>query len=89
MNPFMTPATVDGRMGNTMEAAAFLRPDGKIVLVAMNRTEEDMVFEIDFSSQKGKDKKTEMSYTNNVNKNNLEKVFVCPPRSIQTYVLEK
>ena len=46
MTPYMTPATVDGRMGNTMEATAFIRPDKKTVIVISNRTEADMVYDL-------------------------------------------
>lgn len=44
MSSFMTPATADGKMGNTMENTAFINPDGKIILVVSNRTEADMVY---------------------------------------------
>jgi glucosylceramidase len=43
---YMTPATVDGRMGNTMEFCAFANTDSSLALVAMNRTEADMVYEL-------------------------------------------
>ncbi len=89
MEAFMIPAAVDGRMDNTMESAAFVRPDGKIALVIMNRTEDDMVFALNVSSQKTKDKNTKMSYTSKVDTDALDKTFVCPPRSVQTYVIEK
>lgn len=86
-NGFMTPATVDGRMGNTMESCAFIRPDNKIVLVVMNRTEADMLFELNVASVE-KDKNAEKVYTCVVDGTNCEKSFVCPPRSIQTYIIE-
>lgn len=85
--PFMTPATVDGRMGNNMEFCAFLRPDGNIAFVVMNRTEADMIFELDFD-KKTKDKKQNLDYTSKITEENLEKAFVCPPRSIQTYIIQ-
>jgi len=46
VNSYMTPATVDGRMGNMMEFCAFRNNDGSFALVAMNRTEADMVYEL-------------------------------------------
>ena len=85
----MITAAVDGRMDNMMESAAFVRPDGKIALVIMNRTEDDMVFALNISSQKIKDKNTKMSYTSKVDADALDKTFFCPPRSVQTYVIEK
>lgn len=39
---FMTPATVDGIMGDYMESTAFINKDGSIALVVCNRTEADM-----------------------------------------------
>jgi glucosylceramidase len=46
INSYMTPATVDGRMGNIVEACAFVNDDGTLAIVVMNRTEADMVFEL-------------------------------------------
>lgn len=89
INGFMTPATVDGRIGNTMEACAFIRPDNKISLVVMNRTEADMIFELNLSDSTSKDKKAQKVYTSSVNTDNQEHSFICPPRSIQTYIIEK
>jgi glucosylceramidase len=43
---YMTPATVDGRMGNIMESCAAQNPDGSIVLVVANRSEADMVYRV-------------------------------------------
>ena len=43
---FMMPATVDGRMGNTLEACALKNPGGSIVLVISNRTEADAVYQL-------------------------------------------
>jgi glucosylceramidase len=43
---YMTPATIDGRMGNTMEFCAFKNTDGTLAIVVMNRTEADMVYEL-------------------------------------------
>lgn len=87
ITPFMTPATVDGRMGNNMEFCAFLRPDGNIAFVAMNRTEADMIFELGFD-KKTKDKNQNLDYNSKITEENLEKAFVCPPRSIQTYIIQ-
>jgi glucosylceramidase len=46
VSPYMVPSAVDGRMGNMMEFCAFKNSDGSRVLVAMNRTEADMVYEL-------------------------------------------
>lgn len=46
MDSWMTPATVDGRMGNTMECCAFKNADGTIALVLTNRTEANMVYKL-------------------------------------------
>ncbi len=46
MNSGMTPATVDGRMGNTMECCSFRNADRTTVLVVTNRTEADMIYEL-------------------------------------------
>ncbi|MDR1840193.1 MAG: glucosylceramidase [Treponema sp.] len=46
VNSYMTPATVDGRMGNMAEFCAFKNTDGSLALVVMNRTEADLVYEI-------------------------------------------
>ena len=43
---FMMPATVDGRMGNTLEACALKNPGGSIVFVISNRTEADAVYQL-------------------------------------------
>ena len=43
---YMTPATVDGRMGNMMECCTFKNSDNTAVLVVMNRTEADMIYEL-------------------------------------------
>lgn len=88
INPFMVPASPDGRMGNMIEATSFITPQGKNVLVVMNRTEDDAVFEVNFSDSEGKDKKKEKVYTSKVSDENLERVFLCPPRSIQTYIFD-
>ncbi|MFA6938115.1 MAG: glycoside hydrolase family 30 protein [Treponema sp.] len=42
IEPYLVPAAVDGKMGNTMEATAFKNIDGTIALVVVNRTEADM-----------------------------------------------
>lgn len=46
MDGYMTPATVDGRMGNTMEATAAKNPDGSVAIIVTNRTEATMVYEL-------------------------------------------
>ena len=46
VDSYMTPATVDGRMGNMMECCAFKNTDGSLVFVVMNRTEADMIYEL-------------------------------------------
>lgn len=55
MSSFMTPATADGKMGNTMESTAFENPDGTIAFVVSNRTEADMVYIL---SEQNKEEKT-------------------------------
>jgi O-Glycosyl hydrolase len=47
VDSWMTPATVDGRRGNSMEACAFRNPSGEIVLVVCNRTEADMIYKLE------------------------------------------
>lgn len=84
----MVPASPDGRLGNMIEATAFITPQGKTVLVIMNRTEDDAAFEVNFCDSEGKDKKAEKIYTYKVTDENFERVFVCPPRSIQTYIFD-
>jgi glucosylceramidase len=66
---YMTPATVDGRMGNMMEFCVFKNNDGSLALVAMNRSEADMVYELAFKSGDAA-------------------VLRCPPRAIQTLIME-
>ncbi len=69
---YMTPATVDGRMGNTMEFCAFKNTDGTLAIVVMNRTEADMVYELCVPNANG-DKAV---------------VLKCPPRGIQTLITD-
>ncbi len=47
MDSWMVPASVDGRIGNNMEACAFKNPDGSIAIVLCNRTEADMIYILD------------------------------------------
>jgi glucosylceramidase len=68
MDSYMTPATVDGRMGNMMESCAFRNTDGSTALVLMNRTEADMIYELRVEAGTA--------------------VLRCPPRAIQTIILE-
>lgn len=88
MNGFAIPAAFDGRMGSLMESTAFKRPDGKVVLVVMNRTEDDMVFELDYGGVNAVDKNALKAYSAKVEEDKKERSFVCPPRSIQTYIFE-
>ncbi|HCC36982.1 MAG TPA: glucosylceramidase, partial [Treponema sp.] len=67
---YMAPATVDGRVGNTMEFCAFKNTDGTVAVVVMNRTEADMVYELCAPNADGKD----------------AVVLKCPPRGIQTLI---
>ncbi|MCL2763481.1 MAG: glucosylceramidase [Treponema sp.] len=46
IDSYMTPATVDGKMGNMMECCAFKNSDGSLAIVVMNRTEADMRYEL-------------------------------------------
>jgi glucosylceramidase len=68
VNPYRTPATIDGLVGNMMEYCAFKNTDDTVVLVALNRTEADMVFELCYAGE--------------------TVVLTCPPRAIQTLILE-
>lgn len=88
MSPFTTPATVTGRMGTEMESCAALRPDGTVAFVVMNRTEDDMVFELNVESGISNAAPREFVYSAKVDGKKQEQTFVCPPRSIQTYILE-
>ena len=71
IDSYMTPATVDGRMGNMMEACAFKNADGSAALVVLNRTEADMVYELCTSGG-----------------SELTSVLRCPPRGIQTIIMD-
>jgi glucosylceramidase len=51
ISPYRTPATADGLMGNMMEYCAFKNNDGSLALVALNRTEADMVYEIVYAGE--------------------------------------
>ncbi len=66
----MTPATVDGRLGNAFEACAFRNPDGTTAVVLCNRTEADMIYGLDAGADDGR------------------QLLFCPPRSIQTVLIE-
>ena len=68
IDSYMTPATVDGRRGDMMEFCTFKNTDGSLVLVGVNRTEADMVYEL------------------YIGEKNI--VLRCPPRGIQTVILE-
>jgi glucosylceramidase len=46
VDSYMTPATVDGRMGTMMECCAFKNTNGSVAMVVMNRTEADMIYEL-------------------------------------------
>ena len=69
IDSYRTPATVDGMMGEMMECCAFKNTDGTITFVVMNRTEADMVFDLNIE--------------------NDTKTIKCPPRGIQTIIIEK
>ena len=88
MSPFMVPAACDGKMGNSMESTAFITPQGSIVLVVMNRTEDNMVFELQFAHEHTQDKNRTKVYTSKVADENQARSFTCPPRAIQTYIFE-
>ena len=84
----MVPAAFDGKMGNTMECTVFKTPENQLVLVVMNRTEADMIFELKLDDLGIKDKKEKSVYTSKVTEENQQNSFVCPPRAIQTYVFD-
>lgn len=50
----MTPATIDGRLGNALEACTFRNVDGSIALVLYNRTEADMIYTLDDETENSK-----------------------------------
>ena len=89
MTPYMVPAAFDGKMGNTMECTVFVTPQNQLVVVVMNRTEEDMIFELKLDDLGIKDKKEKTLYTSKVTDKNVKNCFVCPPRGIQTYIFEQ
>lgn len=88
MFPFMVPASCDGKMGNMMESTAFMTPEGKMIFVVMNRTEDNMVFELNYMRDNVQDKKNLKQYTSKVSDENKARCFTCPPRAIQTYIFE-
>ena len=49
---YMTPCTIDGRVGNTIECTAFKNPDATISFIVYNRTEEDAVYDLKLSNGK-------------------------------------
>jgi hypothetical protein len=89
MTPYMVPAAFDGKMGNTMECTVFVTPQNQLVVVVMNRTEADMIFELKLDDLGIKDKKEKTLYTSKVTDKNVKNCFVCPPRGIQTYIFEQ
>jgi glucosylceramidase len=85
---WMTPANVDGRIGNTMETSAFHNEDGTIALVVTNRTEADMIYKLDIADGT-KPTSSVQSYAAHADlQNDSGKLFVCPPRAIQTLILK-
>jgi glucosylceramidase len=68
VSPYRTPATADGLVGNMMEYCGFKNNDGTLALIALNRTEADMVYELCCAGK--------------------TVVVCCPPRGIQTLILE-
>ena len=57
MDSWMVPAAPDGKMGNMMESCAFRNKDGSITLVVTNRTEADMVYQLNISDDADNTKK--------------------------------
>jgi len=49
IDSYMTPATIDGRLGNMAECCVFRNTDDSVVLVIMNRTEADLVYDLYFN----------------------------------------
>lgn len=84
IDSWMTPATVDGRIADYMEATAAMNPDGTIALAVMNRTEADMLFTLNISSERRKAD----GYTSGESEKK-ECVLCCPSRSIQTYIISQ
>ena len=83
IDSWMTPATVDGRIEDYMEATAAINPDGSIVVVVMNRTEADMLFTLNISQLA----KEAIGYTS-TNEEEDSKTYICPPRAIQSYIFK-
>ena len=48
---YMMPASVDGKLGNMAECSVFKNNDCSIVMVIMNRTEADLVYDIGFGDK--------------------------------------
>ena len=88
IRPFMIPAAPDGRIADLIEAASFVTPEGKTVVVILNRTEDDVVFELNFLRGAENDKNVKMQYSAKVSEQNSERSFICPARAIQTYIFE-
>ncbi len=81
ISSWMTPATPSGRMGDYMECLAAINTDGSLVLIVMNRTEADMHFTLNIDSKA----ENTSGYFSHTDKN---EIFVCPERSIQTYIFK-
>lgn len=86
IDSWMTPANVDGRIGNTMETTAFRNKDGTTVLVVTNRTEADMVYKLQFAEATEASSATKQ-YAVHADAQHDSNIFVCPPRAIQTLIL--
>ncbi|MCI1208034.1 MAG: glucosylceramidase [Treponema sp.] len=82
----MIPSTEDGRRGNKIECIAFKNPDTSIVFVICNRTETEIDFSlsIDYTAP---DFYSETGYNSSSTDETAEQLY-CPPRSIQTLLLQ-
>ena len=88
---WMTPATVSGHLTNEAETVAFKNPDGTIALIVSNRTEADLVFEFKIETENGTQtvdiRNWEKARTAGA-QNNEALYLKCPPRAIQTWILQ-
>ena len=88
---WMTPATVSGHLTDEAETVAFKNPDGTIALIVSNRTEADLVFEFKIETENGTQtvdiRNWEKARTAGA-QNNEALYLKCPPRAIQTWILQ-
>lgn len=86
MLSYHEPSTVDGVVGNMVEFTSFKNSDGTIALVVLNRLDVDAPFSVEFIE--GEYKKMKQDYSKPVSTMKSGEAFLCPARSIQTYIFE-